>query len=494
MKGPLNFQRKGLFWFGVSALLIWHGPLSVADNAPAPELAEDAGRLAEQAERYRVAGDTVALDATEKKLAGMKTDRPAALLALAWLLNAEGKNAEAEQALWQALADPEFFGSTCELRPVSYGLGQYEKAALIMEKALKQRPQDYFLTVALAKCYVRMGRLEQAKAAFAQAKRINDKGAEAYIAQGYTYMNMGEDDQSRREFKSLIDVDTANPLGYLHMGSYLYKQRHSHEGEEYLQQAVKMLEAKPSSYPGELAHALSNLGNALAQQGKSSEVEAVYRKGLEQTHPDLHFRSYFLNELGTLANAQGKFVEAEQLYKQAMAVCVPTEFGPRLGCVRQDWAGAAFNLAVLYAAQGRNPEATALAKRIGKSYDGRPIDEDTIDYVLGLGNLYAELGQSAKAEVIWRRILTARENMPTHMSMARAEVALAGLCERRGRLAEAENLYLKAIEVFRRHSDVDSGVRALYGLAAAYEKEGKSREAAAARRQAEALMAKGGKL
>ncbi len=177
-----------------------------------------------------------------------------------------------------------------------------------------------------------------------------------------------------------------------------------------------------------------------------------------------------------------------------MAACEPSEFDPRPGCLRRDWATAAFNLAALYAAQGRNPEATAVAKRIGKSYDGLPINEDTIDEIVKLRELYTDLGQNVKAEALLRRMLAARGALPADdPALAKAEVTLAGLYEGQGRWGELEALYLKAIAVFKGHGDKRSEAGVLARLAAVYEEEGKGPEAAAARRQAEALMAQGGK-
>ena len=490
MKGLSIFQRKGLFWLGVSALLIWHGPLSAADNASAPELAEDAARLADLGERYLAAGDAAGLAAVEKKLAGMKADRPSALLVLGRLLHHEEKDAEAAQVLEQALAlKPEDPETERELGPVYSNLGQYEKAARVMNDALRQRPQDYGMTVDLARCYARMGRLEQAKAEFASAKRINGKEADAYISQGYAYLNAGQDAQGRREFESFIAVDTASPFGYHHLGTYFKNRGQYHEAEEYLQQAVKRLESDPLQNPGDLGHSLSKLGKVLQEQGRLAEAEAVYRKGLEQTRPDHHWRSEFLVDLGVLVKAQGKPAEAEQLYKQAMAACEP-----RLWCSRRDWEEAAFKLGVLYAAQNRNSEAMAVAEWIGKSYDGRPINEETINGILQLGVLYTDLGQNVKAEALLRRIFKARETMPANLCMGHAEAALADICRNQGRWAEAEDLYLKAIVVFRFHGDESAAAGALDGLATVYEKEGKSQEAETARRQAEALRAQGGKL
>ncbi len=485
MKGPSNYQRKGLFWLGVSALLIWHGPLSGAENVPVPELAKDAGRLEQL-------GDAVGLAAVEKKLAGMKADRPRALLALGKLLHDEGKDAPAAEALEQALAlQPDAFEVERELGWVYNALGQNEKAALLMKKALKQRPQEYELTVELAKCYVRMGRFERAKDAFAQAKRIDGKAAKAYIEQGYAYLDAGQDVQAQREFEDLIAVDSASPIGFHHMGTYFFRRHQYHEAEEYYRRAVQGLEAKPLQNPDDLDHALSNLGMTLLAQGKFAEAEVVYRKGLEQTHPDIYWQSEFLHGLGVIAEAQGQTAKAEQLYQQAMAALDP-ELGVGL-CVM--WAKSAIQLAVLYAGQGRKAEAEAeaLAERLGYFCGKVPNNDGRLCDFEKLVDLYMDLGQSAKAEALLNRFVAVPEAMQNHRCMGPAAAVLAGLYKKQGRLTLAEALYLKAIEVFKIQGGIAEASNALRGLAVVYKREGKSQEAAAARRQAEALRAQGGK-
>ena len=56
-----------------------------------------------------------------------------------------------------------------------------------------------------------------------------------------------------------------------------------------------------------------------------------------------------------------------------------------------------------------------------------------------------------------------------------------------------EALYLREIEAFKSHGDKAQAAGTLARLAAVYEEEGKDVTAAAARRQAEALRAQGGK-
>jgi len=421
--------------------MIWHGPATAVENSPAPGLAEDVGRLEQLGGRYRAAGDAAGLAAVEKKLADVKTDRPAALVTLGRLLHYEGKDAEAAAALEQALAlRPNDFDIERELGPVYNTLGQYEKAALLMEKALKQRPQEYRLRVELATCYRRMGRLEQAKEAFARAKSLNSREAEAYIKQGYTYLDSGQYAQGKQEFEALIAVDTANPLGYHHLGTYFFKQHQFHEAEEYYRKAAQMLEADPLHDSLDLVHALTNLGAILKAQRKFAEAEVVFRKGLEKAGFSPHQRVALLLYLGELFIDEGKPAVAEQFYKEAEAVCAPALYDG----ARVQWVGAISRLGLLYVESGRKPEAEALADRIGKLEDRLSIEEYSIDHLLPLGEFYAALGQSANAAALLRRIVSAR-GLSAHPLMVQAETALAGLYQSQGRLVEAERLFKQVL-------------------------------------------------
>ena len=480
-------RPKAVFWLGASAFLILHDPAWAVENAPEPDRVEDLGRLAELGERSLAAGDMAGLTAVEKKLAGMKADRPAALLALGRLLSSAEEYAEAAQALEQALAlKPDWFEAEKELGPAYRELRKYEKAALIMEKALKQRPREYWLTIELGRCYVRMGRIEPAKAAFAQAKRINSKEAGAYIEQGYAYLNTGFDAQAKREFERLIAVDTASPIGYHHMGSYLCRQHYYPEAEKYLRRALSILEANPPADPDDLDHTLQWLGIVLQAQGRLAEAEAVYRKGLEQTIPDRYRRSSLLGALGMLANAQGKPGKAEHLFKQALAVCEPASKG---ACERAVVDGVR-----AYAELVRKSEAESLLEHLDNVFGRLPVNDESIAIFMLLADLNIKLGNSSKAEPLLRRILAARATLPAEsFIISKAEAALAGLYEAQGRRGELEELYVWEIEVFKGHGEKGLAAGTLDRLAAVDEEERTGPEAAAARRQAEALRAQGGK-
>ena len=357
--------------------------------------------------------------------------------------------------------------------------GQFGTKVIVLEQLRKQRPQDYRIAVDLARCYLLMGRLDQAAEAFAQAKKINGKKLEAYVGQSGAYLKAGANAQARQEFESLIAADTSSPIGYLEMGNYYEKLQRPREAEENYRQALQRMEAKPLSNPYKENDALFGLGRNLLLQARPAEAEAVYRRGLEKSGRDLYWRANFLNTLGDLFAAEGKSVKAERLYKEIFAACEPGA-----GCRAEAWTGAAFKLGGLYAAQGRIPEAKAIAARLGKVYDGVAIKDANVSEFGNLAELFLKIGDSAKAETLLRRIIAARADLPSDMPGAQAQKILAQVRLAQGRRAEAAELVLKATAVFTSHGDKDSEAEARSGLLLICKEAGKGPEAATACQQA----------
>lgn len=423
-----------------------------AEGGTAPGLTNEASRLEGLGEHYRASGDAAGLATVERKLAGLKTDRRDATLALGRLLRAEGRDAE---------------------------------AADVLEQALKQSPKDYEFAMELGKCCLRMGQLDRAKAAFAQAKRIKGREFQAYLEQGYAYMYAGKTVPAKEAFERLIALEPANPLGYQHLGTYFIRHKQYRKAEAYFRQAVRLLEASPRPDPDALGHSLSWLADALRAQQRPAEAEAVYRKAVERIPITTFWRAYLWRALGELAAKQGKPEEAERAIQQALRTAAACESG--VGCSRLEWADIVCEVGNYYAAQGRKPEAAAMAERVRNEYKTIPSDEHSIRQMGELADLYVKLGDYAKAEALLRRILAARGALPADPFIVQAEAALAGLVLERGRWAEAEGLYLKVIDAFKTYGDRNSAGDALEGLATALEKEGKGPQAAAALQQSLAL-------
>ena len=118
---------------------------------------------------------------------------------------------------------------------------------------------------------------------------------------------------------------------------------------------------------------------------------------LGREHPDT------LNSVNNLAGpyeAQGRYGEAEPLYKRGLAASERV-----LGKEHPDTLNSVNNLAFLYQAQGRYGEAEPLYKRALEGYErvlGRE-HPDTLNSVNNLAGLYFTQGDWTRAAQFWRR-------------------------------------------------------------------------------------------
>jgi tetratricopeptide (TPR) repeat protein/CHAT domain-containing protein len=198
-----------------------------------------------------------------------------------------------------------------------------------------------------------------------------------------------------------------------------------------------------------------------------------------------------LNNLALLYGAQGRFAEAEPLYKRALALREKA-FGPDHPEVGQ----ALNNLAELYRAQGRFAEAEPLYKR-ALAIDEKALGPNHPDVGTDLNNvalLYDAQGRFADAEPLFKRALAIREKAlgPYHPDVGQALNNLAEAYRVHGRYAEAEPLYQRALAIDEKalgpdHPDV--GID-LNNLAALYKDQGRYAEAEPLYQRALAMMVK----
>jgi tetratricopeptide (TPR) repeat protein len=147
-------------------------------------------------------------------------------------------------------------------------------------------------------------------------------------------------------------------------GSVAYQRGDYAEAEKQWGAALKAAEGFGSEDP-RLATSLNNLALLYEAQGKYVEAEPLYKRALaidEKTlvpeHPDL---AASLNNLAALYHAQGRYTEAEPLYKRSLAIYENYEkvLGPKHPRV----VTSLENYAALLRETGRGKEATDLEAR-----------------------------------------------------------------------------------------------------------------------------------
>jgi CHAT domain-containing protein/tetratricopeptide (TPR) repeat protein len=204
-----------------------------------------------------------------------------------------------------------------------------------------------------------------------------------------------------------------------------------------------------ASHP-DFASALSNLAKLYREQGRYSDAEPLFKRSLairEQVlgldHLDV---AYSLNDLAGLHLEQGHYTDAERAFKRSIAVLEKS-----VGAEHPTFAGALSNLAWLYFKESRYSEAEPLYRRaliIKESSLGaeHPSVAVTLE---NLATLHVNQNRYAEAEPLQERALRIREKTlgPEHSLVATSLHNLAVIKVVEGRFADAETLYRRALTI-----------------------------------------------
>ncbi len=217
-----------------------------------------------------------------------------------------------------------------------------------------------------------------------------------------------------------------------------------------------------SSNGRDLAAALNNLGQLLADQGHDDQAEPLYKRAIAILEKSLGLDTALippeLNNLAALYQRQGRFTEAVPLFKRALAIREKT-----LSREHPDVGQSLNNLATCYVKQERYAEAEPLFQRALAIYQraAGPEHPAVATLLNNLGQLDRDLNRDADAETPIKRSLAIREKVlgPEHPDVARSLNNLAGLYEHEQRYADAEPLYRRALAIRERalgpdHPDV----------------------------------------
>ena len=202
------------------------------------------------------------------------------------------------------------------------------------------------------------------------------------------------------------------------------------------------------------------------QQGRYSEAEplykrslAIYEKALGPDHPDV---AQSLNNLALLYDNQGRYADAEPLYKRSLTI-----YEKALGSDHPDVALSLNNLAALYDDQGRYADAEPLYKR-SLAIREKALGPDHPDVAQSLNNLAVlciQQNRYADAVPLLKRSLAIKEKAlgPDDPNVAAALNDLAALYDGQGRYADAEPLHKRALAIYEKalgpdHPDVGVGI------------------------------------
>ena len=266
----------------------------------------------------------------------------------------------------------------------------------------------------------------------------------------------------------LSDDDLIQP--FLGLGRFYESQGLYGMAEPWLEQCLSTARDRLKDDHPCVTASLNNLALLYYNQGRYVEAEPLYLQALELSllgddHPDV---ADSLNNLALLYKSQGRYAEAEPLYLQAL------ELRERfLGDNHPDVANSLSNLAGLYESQGRYAEAEPLyllALELKKSLLGEdhPYVANSLD---GLAQIYHSQGRYSEAEPLCLQALQLRKRLlgDDHPDVAFSLNNLALLYCSQGRYVEAEPLYLQALELRKRllgddHPEVATSLNNLAAL------------------------------
>jgi CHAT domain-containing protein/tetratricopeptide (TPR) repeat protein len=227
---------------------------------------------------------------------------------------------------------------------------------------------------------------------------------------------------------------------------------------------------------------LNNLGFLYLKQGRYADAEPLYKrslaiweKALGPSHPNV---ATALNHLGNLYTTQGRYADAEPLLKRALAIDEKA-LGPNHSAV----AANLNSLAYLYSAQGRAADAEPLLKQsltIREKALG-PSHPNVARALNNLAALYSDHGRYADSEPLLKRSLAIEEKVlgPDHPDVAGTLNNLGFLYQAQGHAADAEPLYKQSLAIREKtlgpdHPDV---AQSLNNLAALYRDQGRYADA-----------------
>jgi tetratricopeptide (TPR) repeat protein len=247
---------------------------------------------------------------------------------------------------------------------------------------------------------------------------------------------------------------------------------------------------------------------ALNQQVIRFHEEAKYKEGASVAEkafalaertlgPEHPSTTPTLSNLARLYQAQGRYSEAEPLYKRALAANerLPADPNAFLSVNEPGRDHAATlvvvnNLAELYRAQGRDAEAEPLLKRAlaGRERALGPEHPDTLRSRNNLAAMYQMQGRHKEADVLYQATLEAKKRKlgAENPATLRSGNNRATLLETDGRHDEAEALYREVIAGWERvagpeHPDM---LRPVANLALLYHMVGRYAEAEALNKHA----------
>jgi tetratricopeptide (TPR) repeat protein len=250
-------------------------------------------------------------------------------------------------------------------------------------------------TLGMAFALRRVGKLEEAIAAYREAAKLDPKDAEAQEGIGWGLMEMGRYEEAEEPFRAAIRLDPDDAYPYCCL-VFVLQEREKYK--ESIPFAERFVELEPDDFNGHV-----RLGWGLGKAGRCREAVAAYKKALQLKPDDVHA----LYEIGLFHYENGDYNEAIE----AMQKSISRQMDPN--------AHAYSMIAAARMMVGDLPGAIRAAKEAVK------LNPDFPEVWHNLGNCCVETGQFEKAIASLEKVFQLGPGIPdTHYLLGLAQFRL----------------------------------------------------------------------
>jgi tetratricopeptide (TPR) repeat protein len=334
---------------------------------------------------------------TEQLSAGPPTLPPVAFKVLAYIAGSEGgaaKPPRMEKLL--KLQRLELAGSPSplvysEIADTLRRLSRYADAASTVEELIAKYPaqRTVITLVFLADTQRRAGKLDAAKAALAEAEKLDAHDAESLMRLAFGFRDLGRIEDAARVIRDISKREPNNPIYDLTLGEILSRFGRNEEAIKVYEDVLKRFGDNDEVVKlarGGLSVVYVNMGNFIKGE---AELEILLQRNPDDATPN--------NDLGYLYAEQGKNLErAEEMIQKAL---------------REEPNNAAYldSMGWVLFKQGKYKESLVSMRRAAERViveRGEP-DNTILEH---LGDVYFQLQDVAKAEESWRQALKVAED------------------------------------------------------------------------------------
>ena len=243
-------------------------------------------------------------------------------------------------------------------------------------------------------------------------------------------------------------ADLREPLGRL---AAIYEQQRRYAAAEPLRQrALAIVEKQRGPDHPSIRTSLQALAFLYKRQGRYLEAEALYKRILVLTEKepggaDNTYARSTLADLIEVYNGQARYAEAEPLMRRELAAAEQRFAAEPQGVISRTALHSALNqLGRLLRDTNRPLEAEALFRR-ALAHDETLDEQHVFTDLVNLGWVLHDTNRLAEAEPLLRRALALAQSSGPNYEQARALNSLGALLVTSNRLAEAERLFRRAL-------------------------------------------------